>query len=121
MSARENALRIIRFDQPERVLTAPPAHNVAFYGANHEGFEGGGHTLPVGSRWTDIWGVDWHREHEGVMGFPRGNPLADLTHALETYVWPDPNDPRICSRIYEQAKDWDPSAAFLVGSHRDTL
>ena len=121
MNDKENALKTIRFDHPERVLTAPPAHNVAFYGANHKGFEGGGHSLPVGSRWTDIWGVGWHRKQEGVMGFPRGNPLADLPLALETYLWPDPDDPRVCSQIYAQAEGWEPAAAFLVGSHRDTL
>jgi len=127
MNAKQTALQIIHFDHPERVLTGPPEHGLAFYGANHEGYgarpgdDGGGHHLPVGSHWTDIWGVRWHREHEGVMGFPRGHPLADLPEALKTYTWPDPDDPRICGRIYDQARDWDREATFLVGSHRDTL
>lgn len=55
------------------------------------------------------------------MGFPRGHPLADLPDALGRYVWPDPDDPRICSTIYQQAEGWDGEATFLVGSHRDTL
>jgi uroporphyrinogen decarboxylase len=124
---KETARRIIAFDAPDRVLVAPPSHSVAFYGANHEGFptgpgdDGGGHHLPVGSQWVDIWGVRWHREHEGVMGFPRGHPLAHLREDLERYRWPDPEDPRICSRIYEQAKGWCREETFLVGSHRDTL
>lgn len=121
MNAKENARRIIAFDRPERVAVAPPAHTVAFFGANHEGFEGGGHHLPVGSEWVDIWGVRWRREHEGVMGFPRGNPLADLPDALGAYTWPDPDDPRICNQITAQAEGWDRDEAFLVGSHRDTL
>jgi len=121
VNPKENALRIIRFDGPERVVPAPPTHSVAFYGANHEGFSGGGHHLPVGSQWTDIWGVGWRLGHAGVMGFPRYNPLADIPRALDTYVWPDPDDPRICQRIYEQAEEWDREATFLVGSHRDTL
>ena len=127
MNNKENARRIIAFDAPERVLAAVPAHSVAFHGANHEGFseptggDGGGHHLPVGSSWTDIWGVRWHREQEGVMGFPRGHPLADLPAALKHYTWPDPDDPRICGRIYEQAKGWQKEDTFLVGSHRDTL
>lgn len=121
MNDKENARRIITFDAPERVAVAPPAHNVAFFGANHESFDGGGHHLPVGSQWVDIWGVRWHREHDGVMGFPRGHPLADLPRALQSYRWPDPDNPRICGQIYEQAKAWDCDAAFLLGSHRDTL
>ncbi len=127
MTDKENARRIITFDAPDRVLVAPPSHPIAFHGANHEGFperpgaDGGGHHLPVGSRWTDIWGVEWHREHEGVMGFPRGHPLSDLREGLRHYVWPDPDDPRICGRIYEQIRGWQPEVTFLVGSHRDTL
>lgn len=121
MDVRENALRIIHFDRPERVVAGPPAHSVAFFGANHEGYAGGGHHLPVGSQWHDIWGVRWHREHEGVMGFPRGHPLADLPAALGAYAWPDPDNPRIINRIYEQAASWDRDTTFLVGSHRDTL
>ena len=86
MNAKENALRIIHFDHPERVVTGCPTHAVAYRGCNHEGYTGGGHHLPVGSRWTDIWGTTWHREHDGVMGFPRGNPLADLVDALPSYI-----------------------------------
>ncbi|MBN1250055.1 MAG: hypothetical protein JXC32_20490 [Anaerolineae bacterium] len=121
MNAKENARRIIAFRDPERVVVAPPAHNVAFFGANHEGFEGGGHHLPVGSQWVDIWDVRWHREHDGVMGFPRGHPLADLPHALQDYAWPNPDDARICGQIYEQAASWERDTTFLTGSHRDTL
>lgn len=121
MNDRQNAQQIIAFGAPERVLTGVPAHTVAFHGANHEGFHGGGHHLPVGSEWTDIWGVQWRREQEGVMGFPRGHPLSDLPDALDRYAWPDPDDPRICNTIYQQAAGWDAEAAFLVGSHRDTL
>jgi uroporphyrinogen decarboxylase len=55
------------------------------------------------------------------MGFPRGNPLSDLENALPGFAWPDPDDDRICSQIYEQAQGWDRSETFLVGSHRDTL
>ena len=121
MKAKENALRIVRFDRPERVLSSYPAHGVAYRGANHEGYEGGGHHLPVGSRWTDIWGTGWHKEHAGVMGFPREHPLADLPRALDGYAWPDTDDERICGWIYEQAEGWDSEEELLHGSHRDTL
>ena len=90
MNAKENALRIIRFDHPECVVRGPPTHGIAYRGCNHEGYTGGGHHLPVGSHWYDIWGVGWFREHEGVMGFPREHPLADLPAALATYRGPTP-------------------------------
>ena len=121
MNAKENALRIIRFDHPERVTGGVPGHSICYLGCDHQGYQGGGHHLPVGSKWTDIWGTEWHREHDGVMGFPRGCPLADIAKALPAYQWPDPDDDRICSQIYEQAKGWDKSAKFLIGRHRDTL
>lgn len=121
MNAKENALRIIHFDRPERVMIACPTHGIAYRGANHEGYRDGGHHLPVGSRWTDIWGTGWHKEHAGVMGFPREHPLADLPRALRSYQWPDPDDERICGWIDEQAEGWDAQIALLNGSHRDTL
>jgi uroporphyrinogen decarboxylase len=122
LSPRENALRIVRFDRPEYVMAACPIHAISYFGCHHEGFDGGGHHLPVGSAWQDIWGTQWHLEHEGVMGFPRGNPLADLPGALFGYQWPDPDDERLIGRIYEQAAKWpDREKTFLSGSHRDTL
>jgi uroporphyrinogen decarboxylase len=127
MNDKENALRIIHFDHPERAMTGCPTHVVAYRGANHEGYTGGGHHLPVGSRWTDIWGTGWHKEHAGVMGFPREHPLADLPRALRSYQWPDPDDERICGWVYEQAnafrcaEGWEKPETFLCGSHRDTL
>ena len=92
-----------------------------YLGCNHEGFQGGGHHLPVGTRWTDIWGVEWLRELDGVMGFPRRNPLADLPDALPGYRWPDPEDERLCGQIYTLARGWERENAFLCGSHRDTV
>lgn len=121
MTPKENALRLIHFADPQYVMPDPPAHTIAYRGANHEGYTAGGHHLPVGSRWSDIWGTGWRREHEGVMGFPRVNPLADLPRALDQYQWPDPDDERICGQIYAQAESWDRQKSFLLGSHRDTL
>jgi uroporphyrinogen decarboxylase len=75
----------------------------------------------VGSRWTDLWGTVWHKEHEGVMGFPRGNPITSLRDLAE-YRWPDPDGERLCGRIYEgAAAAFDREELFLSGSHRDTL
>jgi uroporphyrinogen decarboxylase len=121
MNAKENALRIMQFDNPERVATEYPFHSVAYTGCGHEGYNGGGHHLPAGEKWTDIWGTEWHKEQDGVMGFPRGNPLADLVTAMKSYPWPDPDDERICGPIRTMAAGWDRNESFLDGSQRDTL
>lgn len=120
MTARENALRILRFDQPEHIVSDVPAHIMGYYGCNHEGFAGGGHDVPVGTSWMDIWGTVWEKELTDVMGFPRGNPL-DSPEKLRDYHWPDPNDERICAQIREQAAQHPGGDLFLAGSHRDTL
>lgn len=120
MTERENALRTIRFDDPERITSGYPCHGLTYQGCNHEGYEGGGHDCPVGSVWTDIWGTTWHKEHAEVMGFPRGNPLSEPSKMKE-YIWPDPNDERICGKIYELAAQPRQEGAFLSGQHRDTL
>jgi len=121
MNAKENALRIMRFDHPEHVATGYPFHSVRYTGSGHEGYYGGGHHLLAGEKWTDIWGTEWHKEQEGVMGFPRQHPLADLVTAMKSYHWPDPDDERICGRITAMAAGWNRNEAFLEGSHRDTL
>ena len=54
------------------------------------------------------------------MGFPRINPLA-MPENLKSYIWPDPNDDRICAKIYKTRESYDGSDVFIGGSHRDTL
>lgn len=94
---------------------------MAYVGCNHEGYAGGGHHLPVGSRWTDIWGTAWEKEHADVMGFPKGHPLADLPGSLRSYRWPNPDDERLVGALAASAAACDRGIAFLAGSHRDTL
>jgi uroporphyrinogen decarboxylase len=120
LTARENARRIIHFDDPAYIMPKPPVYEIAHFGANHEGFSGGGHDVPVGTRWVDIWGTEWHKSHAGVMGFPKGYPLAAID-ALESYHWPNPDDPRICQQIYDLAAVFPGDDQFVGGSHRDTL
>lgn len=121
MTLKENARRIIRFDKPERVVSGMPCHDISYFGVNHESFADGiGHARPVGSKWTDIWGTEWHKEKEDVMGFPKGNPLAD-TADLKNYRWPDPDDERICGAVGRKAAQFDKGDKFLSGAHRDTL
>ncbi len=57
MNAKENALRIINFNSPERIVTDPPAYNIAYHGCHHEAYDGTGSNSPVGTHWKDIWGV----------------------------------------------------------------
>jgi uroporphyrinogen decarboxylase len=122
MNTRENALRIIRFDQPERVMSAPPFYKLHYYGANHEGFNEGllGDENPAGSWWRDIWGTGWHKIHEGTMGLPEENPLA-RPESLATFRGPDPNDERICGLIYREMQAFPGGDLLLTGVHRDTL
>jgi uroporphyrinogen decarboxylase len=121
MNAKENATRIVRFDQPERVVSGPPAHWLLYQGCDHEGFHDDlGDDHPVGSKWVDVWGTEWHKEHAGVMGFAKGNPLAEAA-SLKRYLWPDPDDERICGRIYRAAEAFEGGDQFLGGRHRDTL
>ena len=120
MTAKENALRIIHFDHPDYVMEYPPTHSLAYFGCNHEGFAGGGHDGPVGSQWTDIWGTVWHKELEGIMAFPRGNPLADIAQS-SSYHWPDPDDERLCAPIYAGKAQFAGGDCFLAANHRDTL
>ncbi len=121
MNAKQNAIEIIKFGKPERIVDGPPVHGLAYFGVNHESFADGiGHDRPLGSRWTDVWGTVWEKEHEGVMGFPRGNPISDLS-ALKSYPWPDPDDERLCGQLQRQAEGWKRDERFLLGSHRDTL
>lgn len=120
MSNRENALQILRFGRPQRMMSGMPGHSINYFGVDHEDWTGVGDNHPAGARWTDIWGVGWHKEKEGVMGFPQENPLADVA-ALQGYRWPDPDDERLTRAIYERAQAPHDPDTFLCGSHRDTL
>jgi uroporphyrinogen decarboxylase len=121
MNAKENARRTIQFEQPERVVIGPPEHKVNYWGLNHEGYAGGSDSSPVGTRWIDIWGVGWHKEQPGIMGFPEYHPLADLPATLKDYVWPDPDDEHLTAQIYAMAEGWNKETDYLTGNHRGTL
>lgn len=119
MTERENFDEIVRFGNPEWIPSHAPHKEVAFFGANHENARGQGHDSPVGTSWTDIWGTGWHKDLEGVMGFPRVFPLEDLGR-LDDFAFPDPDDPAVCGPIC-QGKAELPAGGPLSGSHRDTL
>ena len=133
MINKQNALEIIHFGKPERVMIEIPSYSIGYHGVNHQSYDdnslsGDGHDKLVGAKWTDIWGVGWHKEYPDVMGFPKLNPLADIK-ALHSYNWPNPDDERICTPIYERMAAFnnrnhstdESGDMFIVGSHRDTL
>lgn len=120
MDERENFLRILRFDHPERVISRLPVDELSYFGMDHQGYQGGGDESPVGTHWVDIWSTGWHKIHPGVMGMPEINPLAK-PEALKDYQWPDPDDPRLVEPIYRQAKTLPNTGHLLAGGHRDTL
>jgi len=120
MNEKENALRIIRFDRPERIVEGPPIHDISYFGVNHESRENlRGHDVPVGTRWRDIWGVGWCKEMDGVMAFPVEHPLAGLN--LDKFSWPNPDDERLVGQIRKKAASAERANNFLFGSHRETL
>jgi len=125
MDDRQNAMEIIRFGKPERVMSALPAREVGYLGANQQGYGdtgmSDGHQRPAGSRWLDIWGTGWVKDHPEAMGFPCHFPLTEPA-LLRDYVWPDPDDERVYGPIYQAAGQRDPrDGPWLSGSHRSTL
>ena len=120
MDPIENFLRILRFEQPERVISTLPVYTLHYFGMNHEGFEGGGDQVAVGTRWTDIWGTGWHKIHDGVMGMPEVTPLAQVEN-LAGYTWPDPEDALLIQPLYDQARAFTGGDLLLAAAHRDTL
>jgi uroporphyrinogen decarboxylase len=120
MNQKENFLRILRFEPPERVISHLPIHSLHYFGMNHEGFDGGGDDVPVGTRWTDIWGIGWNKIQPGVMGFYETCPLAQVED-LAKYTWPDPDDPRLINQVYEQARVFPGGDLMLAAGHRCTL
>lgn len=121
MTERENFLELIRFGKPERIVSQIPAYSLFYQGCHHTDFEGRGDDSPVGTVWHDIWGTEWHKDLEGVMGFPKGFPLENLEETLDSYRAPDIDDPKYCGLVYEQRKNFQGGDVFLAGSHRDTL
>jgi len=97
-----------------------PAYTLAYYGCNHEGYDGGGHDSHIGTNWIDIWGTGWEKELADIMAFPKYNPLADIS-SLREYEWPNPNDENIYGYIYKSRDEFTEDDCFITGFHRDTL
>jgi uroporphyrinogen decarboxylase len=120
MNLKENALKIIRFDNPERVTPRAPWFELFWRGAKMDGFDGTNWDSPAGTKWVDVFGTTWNKLHEGMIGHPVGFPLAEPKH-LQNYQWINPDDERICGLIYEMYRDFPGGDMFLAGSHIATL
>lgn len=120
MTNKENAIEIIRFRKPERIISRWPDYKIHYLGCNHEGYEGGGQDSPADSKWTDIWKTEWYKIQADIMGCVTANPLADINN-LKSYKWPDPDDDRVCGKIYKMVKGFQDGDMFLSGVHRNTL
>lgn len=121
LTPRQNALEIIRFGSPERVMMSPPGHGLGYYGQNPTDTPGGEITNPrIGDRWVDMWGIGNHKEQDGVMAFPEVHPIPDPA-ALRSYAWPDPDDERICGKIYRDYQAAPEGTDWFSGGHRCLL
>ena len=65
--------------------------------------------------WTDRFGVTWEMGMEGVVPFPKGNPLADIERQLDKYKFPDPNGLTVNPDAVEYLKTLDRSNILVVG------
>ena len=124
MNDKEVFLRTVRHEKPERILCKIPGFELCYNGCHHEDEHGIAHDRPTGESWKDIWGVGWHKDLEGVMGFPREHPLADLAR-LDSFAFPDAMDPACYGQIFAMKEEYTrrglSETAILCGSHRDTL
>lgn len=119
MTEKENFYELVKFQNPEWIPFYIPEYGLCYKGCHHDDFEGHGHHSPVGTSWKDIWGTVWHKDLDGVMGFPKEFPLEDL-EMLDSFEFPDPDDPKYYSLIFELKKNYN-GDLVLSGSHRDTL
>ena len=121
MTLREIVENTLNFNNSDKIIGGVPLYMLEYFGVNHESFDGIDHNCSVGTKWTDIWGTTWCKEHDGVMGFPREAPVNSY-EKLSQYIPPNAKDPLIYQSIYDKFADYKKSDDyFLGGSHRDTL
>jgi len=120
---KENALRIINFNQPERVEVCVPMKALSYLGCDHEGYS-------VVSQidkerygvWNDIWGTTWRLYPGGISEMPIAYPLTESRQDIKQCEWPDPNDERLIAKIHQDLVAINnPEEGFLTGLHRDLL
>ena len=120
---KENSLRIIENNQPQRVEVSTPMKYISYLGCDHEDYDT---HLPFDKEatkiWVDIWGTTWEFHQGGISEMPIGNPLSDGLGVIDQYHWPDPNDERLIAKIYqEREKITTFDDGFLTGLNRELL
>lgn len=81
LSPKENYLEAIRFGNPDYV---PLTEEGVVHGMALEG------NLCM-DNWTDLWGVEWEKGMEGVVPFPKKNPIPNLDY-LDDFIFPSPSN-----------------------------
>ena len=111
MNHRENVLRAIRFEKPERIPMVFAINAACWHHYDQEALKDlmeshsllfPGYSRPAGlvtphylanarkdRSYTDPWGCVWQTTDDGITGSVHGHPLADWS-AFEDYAAPDP-------------------------------
>ncbi|MCL2772215.1 MAG: hypothetical protein FWD71_02600 [Oscillospiraceae bacterium] len=106
LSIKENYLEAVRYGNPEYVpMTCDPV----WYGISFDDI------LKL-ENWTDRFGVKWEMGMEGVVPFPKGNPLADIERQLEQYKFPDPDGLMMNPDVLDRLKTVDRNNVLVIGN-----
>jgi uroporphyrinogen decarboxylase len=105
MNPKENYLEAILFSHPDYVpmTNEPIGHSISFDG------------IVKMDNWKDRWGVEWKLELEGMVPFPKGNPLADISK-LADYQYPDPDGLLLPEHVKDDMKRIDRGAMLIHGN-----
>ncbi len=105
MTKKENYLKAIKFEDPEYVPFEDDHVIVSF------SFE----EIVKQENWTDRWGIDWKKELDGTVPFPKGNPLADL-EKVKDYKFPNPETLQLSGNTRNILEHVDKSSVILSGN-----
>ena len=104
MSSYEVVRRAIRFEGPDRLpLSFDSLGLNDFFSVRWNKIGTGDHSL---SETVDEWGCTWQRSEMHNMGQVKGHPLEDWS-ALETFRWPDADDPAFYQGMEERFEGSD--------------
>ena len=105
LSIKENYIEAVKYGNPEYVPMScePVWHGISF--DNMMRFE----------NWTDRFGVTWEMGIEGVVPFPKGNPLADIEKQIDGYKFPDPNGLVMTPDVLDRLRTIDRNNVLVVG------
>ena len=106
LSVKENYIEAIKYGNPEYVPLAcePVWHGISF------------NDMLRFENWTDRFGITWEMGMEGVVPFPKGNPLADIKRRLDGCKFPEPNGLVMDPDTVERLKRIDRDGVLVVGN-----